>query len=70
MVLRSYFESLCGSILHHNPLPFIDDVVNELLAEEIRLDSQLQTNITLQSQGTSSTYISSDKWIIDSLRCH
>jgi len=66
MALRSDFESLCGSILHCNPLPFIDDVVNELLVEEIRLASQPQANIVLQSQGTSSLNISSDKWIIDS----
>ena len=49
MALRCDFESLCGSILHRNPLPFIDDVINELLAEEIRLVSQPQANIALQS---------------------
>jgi len=37
-----------------------------LLAEEIRLVSQSQPNIALQSQSTSSPNISSDKWIIDS----
>jgi len=39
MALRSDLESLCGSILHRNPLPFIDDVVNELFAGDIRLAS-------------------------------
>jgi len=36
---------------------FIDYVVNELLAKEIRLASQPHANIALQSQGTSSPYI-------------
>jgi hypothetical protein len=33
--LRSDFEGLRGSIMHHSPLPSIDSVVSELLAEEI-----------------------------------
>jgi len=37
MTLRSDFESLCSSILHRSHLPFVDDVVNELLVDEIRL---------------------------------
>ncbi|KAI5423187.1 hypothetical protein KIW84_046251 [Lathyrus oleraceus] len=37
MTFRDEFESLCGSILHRNPLHNVDSVVNELLAEEIRL---------------------------------
>ena len=37
MTFRDDFESLCGSILHRNPLHNVDSVVNELLAEEIRL---------------------------------
>jgi len=28
MALRSDFESLCGSILHRSPLPFVDNVDN------------------------------------------
>ncbi|TXG48946.1 hypothetical protein EZV62_024821 [Acer yangbiense] len=36
MALRGDFEGLCGSILHRSPLPSVDSVVNELLAEEIR----------------------------------
>lgn len=35
--LRSDFEGLRGSILHRSPLPSVDSVVSELLAEEIRL---------------------------------
>jgi len=53
MALRSDFESLSGSILHCSHLPFVDDIVNKLLVEEIRLQkflaSQLQANIFLQS---------------------
>ncbi|XP_045796078.1 uncharacterized protein LOC123890503 [Trifolium pratense] len=39
MALRDEFEALRGSILHRTPLPNVDSVVNELLAEEIRLKS-------------------------------
>ena len=39
MALRFDFEPLRGSILHRTPLPSVDSVVNELLAEEIRLKS-------------------------------
>jgi len=35
--LRSDFKGLRGSILHRSPLPSVDSVVSELLAEEIRL---------------------------------
>jgi len=35
--LRSDFEGLRGSILHRSPLPSVDSVVSELLAEEICL---------------------------------
>jgi hypothetical protein len=35
--LRNDFEGLRGSILHCSLLPSVDSVVNELLAEEIRL---------------------------------
>jgi len=45
MALRSDFESLHGLTLHRSHLPFVDDVVNELLAEEIRLYSQPHANI-------------------------
>ncbi|XP_026406860.1 uncharacterized protein LOC113302209 isoform X2 [Papaver somniferum] len=40
MALRHDFEALRGQILHRNPLPSLDSVVNELLAEEVRLKSQ------------------------------
>uniref|UniRef100_A0A5B7BTX9 Retrotransposon Copia-like N-terminal domain-containing protein n=1 Tax=Davidia involucrata TaxID=16924 RepID=A0A5B7BTX9_DAVIN len=36
MALRDDFEGLRGSILHRSPLPSVDSVVNELLAEEVR----------------------------------
>ncbi|CAH9130393.1 unnamed protein product [Cuscuta epithymum] len=37
MALRSEFELMRGSILHRTPLPSVDSVVHELLAEETRL---------------------------------
>jgi len=37
IALHNDFEGLRGSILHRSPLPFVDSVVNELLAEEMRL---------------------------------
>ena len=40
MALRDDFEGLRGSILHRSPLPSVDSVVHELLAEEIRLKTQ------------------------------
>ncbi|XP_047342810.1 uncharacterized protein LOC124946290 [Impatiens glandulifera] len=39
--LRSNFETLRGSILHRNPLPSVDLVVHELIAEEIRIKTRL-----------------------------
>ena len=39
MELRSDFEGLCGSILHRTPLPTVDSVVHELIAEETRIKS-------------------------------
>ncbi|KAG6476651.1 hypothetical protein ZIOFF_065896 [Zingiber officinale] len=41
MALRDDFEGLRGTILHRSPLPSVDSVVHELLAEEIRLKSQV-----------------------------
>jgi len=43
--LRSDFEGLRGSILHRSPLPSVDSVVSELLAEEIRLQSYSEKEI-------------------------
>jgi hypothetical protein len=43
--LRSDFEGLRGSILHRSPLPSVDFVVSELLAEEIRLQSYSEKGI-------------------------
>jgi hypothetical protein len=39
MALRDDFEGLRGSILHRTPLPKVDSVISELLAEETRLKS-------------------------------
>ncbi|KAG6475885.1 hypothetical protein ZIOFF_065115 [Zingiber officinale] len=41
MALRDDFEGLRGTILYRSPLPSVDSVVHELLAEEIRLKSQV-----------------------------
>jgi hypothetical protein len=38
--LHNDFEGLHGSVLHHTPLPSVDSVVGELLADETRLKSQ------------------------------
>ncbi|KAI3493452.1 hypothetical protein L1887_41842 [Cichorium endivia] len=40
MALRSDFEGLRGSILHSTPLPTVDSLVHELIAEETRIKSQ------------------------------
>ncbi|CAB4279072.1 unnamed protein product [Prunus armeniaca] len=45
MALRDDFEALRGSILHRNPLPSVDSVLNELLAEEVRLTSHAGTGL-------------------------
>ncbi|XP_073221550.1 uncharacterized protein [Cicer arietinum] len=37
MALRDDFEGIRGSVLHRSPLPDVESVVSELLAEEIRL---------------------------------
>ena len=44
---HSDFEGLRGSILHRSPLPSVDSVVSELLAEEIRLQSILKREFFL-----------------------
>ena len=40
MALRSDFEGLRSNILHRTPLPSVDSVVSELLADETRLKTQ------------------------------
>ena len=40
MALRDDFKGLRGAIMHRNPLPSVNSVVSELLAEETRLKSQ------------------------------
>nr|GEZ20682.1 hypothetical protein CTI12_AA063150 [Tanacetum cinerariifolium] len=52
MALRYNFEGLRGLILHREPLPPVDSVVSELLAEEIRLKSLDDQKIVTQ-QGSS-----------------
>ncbi|XP_073056860.1 uncharacterized protein [Primulina eburnea] len=47
MALQNDFEGLRGTILHRNPLPSVDSVVSELLAEEIRLKSHIDTGTIL-----------------------
>ncbi|XP_019427158.1 PREDICTED: uncharacterized protein LOC109335479 [Lupinus angustifolius] len=42
MALRNDFEGLRGSILHRTPLPSVDSVVNELLAEEAQCPKLLK----------------------------
>ena len=39
IALRGDLEGVRGSVLHRSPLPSIDSVVSELLAEETRLKS-------------------------------
>ncbi|XP_050149267.1 uncharacterized protein LOC126624273 isoform X2 [Malus sylvestris] len=39
MPLRDEFETLRSSILHRTPLPSVDSVLNELQAEEVRVQS-------------------------------
>jgi len=51
MVLRDDFEGFRGGILHHTPLPNVESVVRELLAEEIRL----KTHSTMSDKGILST---------------
>ena len=41
MSLRSEFESLRGSILHRSPLPSLENISSELVAEERRLKTSL-----------------------------
>jgi hypothetical protein len=43
--LRSDFKGLRGSILHRSPLPSVDSVVSELLAEDICLQSYSEKGI-------------------------
>lgn len=47
MTLRDDFEALQGSILHCNPLPSVDSMVNELKVEEIRLKTHISKGLLL-----------------------
>ncbi|XP_048229095.1 uncharacterized protein LOC107260911 [Ricinus communis] len=46
MALCDEFEGLRGSILHRHPLPSVDSVVSELLAEEIYLKSSVVKEVS------------------------
>ncbi|KAL5707828.1 hypothetical protein ACHQM5_018685 [Ranunculus cassubicifolius] len=48
LALRDDFENIRSSILHRNPLPDLDNVVSELLADEDRLKSQFSRGATMQ----------------------
>ena len=41
IALRSNFDGLRGTILHRSPLPLVDSVVHELIAEETRIKSHV-----------------------------
>ncbi|KAI5393502.1 hypothetical protein KIW84_060581 [Lathyrus oleraceus] len=64
MTLRDDFEGLRGSILHRNPIPSVDSVFNELLAEEIRLKTDTtvtpDTDIPLVSTATQEPPVTVD----------
>ena len=45
MALRSDFKGLRGLVLHRSPLPSVDSVVSELLAEETHLKSHSEKEI-------------------------
>ncbi|KAK2966536.1 hypothetical protein RJ640_002839 [Escallonia rubra] len=49
MALRTEFEPLRGSMLHRSPLPSVDKVLSELVAEETRLKSSLLHSMQTQA---------------------
>ncbi|KAK3013838.1 hypothetical protein RJ639_009484 [Escallonia herrerae] len=49
MALRTKFEPLRGSMLHRSPLPSVDKVLSELVAEETRLKSSLLHSMQTQA---------------------
>ncbi|GJZ53892.1 probable WRKY transcription factor 40 [Tanacetum coccineum] len=57
-------DGLRGSILHREPLPSVDSVVSELLAEEIRLKSLDDQNIVTQ-QG--SPVFAASQWFLSGI---
>ncbi|GKD95542.1 hypothetical protein Tco_1379439 [Tanacetum coccineum] len=52
MTSRQDFEGLSRSILHREPLLYVDFVVSELLAEEIRLKSLDDQKIVTKQEGS------------------
>ncbi|KAK3010459.1 hypothetical protein RJ639_010668 [Escallonia herrerae] len=48
MALRTEFKPLRGSMLHRSPLPSVDKVLSELVAEETRLKSSLLHSMQTQ----------------------
>src|SRR4051812_878754 len=55
MRLRPEFEALSGSILRCHPLPSINDVVSEFIAEETRLRLSSPSQAPPQSGSTLTT---------------
>ncbi|KAG8366198.1 hypothetical protein BUALT_Bualt17G0051600 [Buddleja alternifolia] len=49
MALRAEFEPLRGSILHRSPLPSVEKILSELVAEETRLKSLSPSTMNTQS---------------------
>ena len=49
MALRSDFEGLRGTILHRTPIPTVDSVVHELIAEETRLKAHVDKGSKLST---------------------
>ncbi|GKE49401.1 hypothetical protein Tco_1480659, partial [Tanacetum coccineum] len=66
MALRQDFEGLRGSILHREPLPSVDSVVSELLAEEIRLKTLDDQKIVTQKG--SSVFAASQRFSNDIIK--
>lgn len=53
MAFRSDFEGLHGTIVHHSPLPSVDSIVHELIAEETSIKSHADEELKATSIPTS-----------------
>ncbi|GJY33914.1 hypothetical protein Tco_0418383 [Tanacetum coccineum] len=62
MTSRQDFEGLSRSILHREPLLYVDFVVSELLAEEIRLKSLDDQKIVTKQVSTNCTRVCLARW--------
>ncbi|KAG5558224.1 hypothetical protein RHGRI_008227 [Rhododendron griersonianum] len=49
MALRFEFEPLRGSVLHRSPLPSLENILSELVAEETRLKTSLLPHLQTES---------------------